>query len=401
MNGNDLVNKDFVEGLKKNRNFESISAFLGEDIENLVKGLQRIKNKSKSSKFQASPYLQYFSIFGNYLQSKTISFQEFKGLNYNDRNLIYSQFIADLESKTYSNNLNKSSIRNQVQSKVQSLLKRMDLRVEQAQKSVKVGTSENHKKKIALTQEILKMIYGRLESKQYKLLFLFHINTGLRFSDLLKGYQIQVIDGHWTLKDVQTEKEDILISFIPLSSEFKQLVLELYGKKPESTNELFSKENGNSVYLSNYNERLQAIVDELIDLDLLEKDSKISSHSIRKFFYNQWLSIGDVQLAEYMMGHNINLGAAYSQYQILEKYKQIEEKFFILTKIIDKSEKIKDIKEILDNVFDAMKKQALEQLEIKGRMGIVTENPSIEPISQEKDDLMSLIEKIGKKIKSL
>ncbi|MHA1358523.1 MAG: hypothetical protein ACTSRC_10435 [Candidatus Helarchaeota archaeon] len=174
-----------------------------------------------------------------------------------------------------------------------------------------------------------------------KLLFIFQLNTGLRFSDLQEDYRIhEDSDGYWYLKDVNTAKEEVNIPFIPLSKEFKDLTLEYYGKKPRSTKELFKSRNDTAISIQSYNQRLDAILNELIELGLIEENTTISSHSIRKFYYNQWLRTGDIQLAEYMMGHStgITLGIVYSQYQILEKYQEIETYFLVSTTIIDRTD---------------------------------------------------------------
>jgi len=174
-----------------------------------------------------------------------------------------------------------------------------------------------------------------------KLLFIFQLNTGLRFSDLQEDYRIhEDSDGYWHLKDVNTAKEEVIIPFIPLSKEFKDLTLEYYGKKPLTMKDLFKSRNDTSISIQSYNQRLDTILNELIELDLIEENTTISSHSIRKFYYNQWLRTGDIQLAEYMMGHStgITLGIVYSQYQILEKYQEIEPYFLVSTTVVDRTD---------------------------------------------------------------
>lgn len=355
-----LVSKEFRNTIENSKYFPQIKDYFGEKTETLLKGLQRIKNKSKSKNFKHWQYLQCFGNFIQYLQENQCSFDEFKKLAFDDRNLIYGNFIMALEQGKITQEIGRnkgksyaiSSIRNVFQSRIQACLRILDFRIEQPKKSVIKGVTKYHKNKIALTKELNKQIYDRIHSKGMKLLFIFHLNSGLRFSDLLKEYKIHSENGYWYLKDVKTAKEEVYIPFIPLSKEFKNLTLEYFGKKPQTTKELFkSKSNKNTdITMQAYNLRLQNIVKELIELGIIEENTTISSHSIRKYFYNCWLQTKDVQLAEFMMGHSsgIALGIIYSQYQIFEKYKQIEELFLVNTSIIDKtSEEVKEFKEKL------------------------------------------------------
>ncbi|MHA1279594.1 MAG: tyrosine-type recombinase/integrase [Candidatus Helarchaeota archaeon] len=348
-NQNNFVDKNLLKEIQTSKYFPQISSYLGNSIEDYYKGIQRIKNKSKSKSFRIFKYLQCFAVFTKYLQDTGIYYEDLKNLSYNDRNLIYGNFIDALEKGEITQEIGKrkgkpyslSSIRNIFQSRVQACLRFLDLRVEQPRKSVITGTTKNHKNKVVLTQEINRMIYDRIESKPMKLLFIFQLNTGLRFSDLQEDYRIhEDSDGYWYLKDVNTAKEEVNIPFIPLSKEFKDLTLEYYGKKPRSTKELFKSRNDTAISIQSYNQRLDAILNELIELGLIEENTTISSHSIRKFYYNQWLRTGDIQLAEYMMGHStgITLGIVYSQYQILEKYQEIETYFLVSTTIIDRTD---------------------------------------------------------------
>ncbi|MFX1294094.1 MAG: tyrosine-type recombinase/integrase [Promethearchaeota archaeon] len=365
------LERDLKIKIEENKYFLRIKIYIGEDMEKVLKCMQYIKNKSRSKNFKHWQYLQCFGIFIKYLQKLGYSYKDFQNLSYEDRNLIYSNFINALENGEITQEVGKnkgkpyakSSIRNVFQSRVQAILnKALNLRVRQPKFSVKTGTTEKHKNKIVLTQEICKMIYDRIESKTMKLLFIFHLNTGLRFSDLEQDFRIhEDSEGYWFLEEVETIKDEIFIPFIPLSKEFKELTLEYYGKKPPSTDILFKSRNGTPIARRSYNLRLEAILEELIELGIIEENTTISSHSVRKFFYNQWLRIGDVQLAEYMMGHTrgIEIGLVYSQYQIMEHYKQIEEHFLISTTIIDKTD------EQIEELKDQMKQKDIQIEKLK------------------------------------
>ncbi|MHA1360497.1 MAG: tyrosine-type recombinase/integrase [Candidatus Helarchaeota archaeon] len=403
-NQNDFVDKKLLEEIQSSKYFPQIHSYLGDSIEDYYKGIQRIKNKSRSKNFRIFKYLQCFAIFTKYLQDTGISYEDLKKLSYNDRNLIYGNFIDALEKGEITQEIGKrkgkpyslSSIRNVFQSRVQACLRFLDLRVEQPRKSVITGTTKNYKNKVVLTQEINRLIYDRIESKPMKLLFIFQLNTGLRFSDLQEDYRIyEDANGYWYLKDVNTAKEEVTIPFIPLSKEFKEMTLKYSGKEPRTTKDLFKSRNGTPISIQSYNQRLDAILHELIKLGLLEENTTISSHSIRKFYYNQWLRTGDIQLAEYMMGHStgITLGIVYSQYQILEKYQEIEPYFLVSTTIIDRTdERIDELTreitqkdEQIQKLTQALKKRAeqLAQLNLKLNEIIMTE--------QKQEDINALL----------
>ncbi len=165
------------------------------------------------------------------------------------------------------------------------------------------------------SKEVIKLIQGKLESANYRLICKYESQTGLRIGDILnelpreiKGkakYKIEYYKAgeRYFIRNFKTQKEMVIINYLFFTQELTELIQSITGitdlRKYDLRN-LFISRQGNRINADNYRERLKQIANEL------KIDGNIKTHGLRKYFETQLNTLNDDRFKRQLVGAEPN-----------------------------------------------------------------------------------------------
>lgn len=199
--------------------------------------------------------------------------------------LSYLLTISEEEAKKLSFRKPPSevTIRNMLQSRIKSFYSNRGVPIGFNMKTKKSGANIDE---LILTKEIIKQIQSKLESIQYRLIFKFESQTGLRIGDILEEipcgkYKIEKYQKQYFIRNFETQKEKVIINFLFFTQELADLVQSAYPEKDLSELDLkclFKTRKENNINKNDYLMRLKEITKEL------GINGNFKTHSLRKYF---------------------------------------------------------------------------------------------------------------------
>jgi len=206
----------------------------------------------------------------------------------------------------------EESIRNNLQGRIKGFYSNRGVPMSYGLKTVKSGANVDE---LVLNKDIIKLIQGKLESANYRLICKFESQTGLRIGDVLnelpkeiKGkakYKIEYYKTgeHYFIRNFRTQKEMVIINYLFFTQELTELIQSVTGitdLKKLDLRKLFISRNGNRINSDNYRERLKQIAKEL------GIEDKIRTHGLRKYYETQLNTLKDDKFKTHLVGAEPN-----------------------------------------------------------------------------------------------
>ena len=222
--------------------------------------------------------------------------------NIDDRNMRlkkYMMFLMDakddprLKQLGFKKYPSEESIRNNIQGRIKGFYSNRGVNISYGLKTRKSGANKDE---LEFDREIIKLIQGKLESANYRLICKFESQTGLRIGDVLdelpreikgKGkYRIEYykVGKCYFIRNFVSQKEMVVINYLFFTQELTELIQSITGindLKKLDLRTLFISRLGNRINSDNYRERLKQIATEL------KIDENIKTHGLRKYFETQ------------------------------------------------------------------------------------------------------------------
>ena len=217
--------------------------------------------------------------------------------------------LKQIEFKKYPS---EESIRNNIQGRIKGFYSNRGVPISYGLKTVKSGANLEE---LVFDKDIIKLIQGKLESANYRLICKFESQTGLRIGDILdelpretKGkakYKIEYYKTgkHYFIRNFRTQKEMVIINYLFFTQELTELIQSITGindLRKLDLRTLFISRLGNRINSVNYRERLKQISDEL------KIDGNIKTHGLRKYFETQLNTLKDDKFKTHLVGAEPN-----------------------------------------------------------------------------------------------
>jgi len=313
----------------------------------------RFMSKGKEpSKFNVGNYVNAIM---KYIEFHRTSIEKLLQDDLDHRNMKLLQFL----NARIKQGENPVSVLNNYQSRIKSFFKSRGKPITEGLETKSSGVNRNE---LILSTELVKLIYNKLETTQYRLLNKFQALLGLRINDLLEEltsgkYKIEKYKDRYFIRNFLTQKEQVVINFLFIPKELELLiksVMHIEDLTELDLVTLFLTRQKTRIRRANYLERIKIILKELS----ITQNGK--THIYRKFYETRLTTfIMDNIIEDYVIQHYIGrkqlgLNRAYVQNLqniefMYQKFLQIEEKIQIDTVIVDRTnEKVNELEKIVE-----------------------------------------------------
>jgi len=261
-------------------------------------------NKKDAEKFDINSYLNALQKFLTFTQLSPPKLLEESIDKSNNRVMDFVNY--------YVNKLNRNevSVKNGYVSRILSFYSYNSHKL-----TVKIETEKQGKNEhiLEFDKEMLKQIYLKLESIEYKVIFLLQCASGLRIEDILSEipqYEVKEVNGHLYIENFKTKKENVIIHYVFFTKE----LCDLLKSAPIYRNYRITLHTRNDTKVNqiNYRQRLYEICEELSYIhkipypnhpERLKYDLSVKTHYIRKLFMVAIENHMDTTISEHFLGH--------------------------------------------------------------------------------------------------
>jgi len=237
----------------------------------------RFMSKGKEpSKFNVGNYINALM---KYIEFHKATIEELLQDDLDHRNMKLLQFLNALIKQGE----NPVSVLNNYQSRIKSFFKSRGKPITEGLETKSSGVNRNE---LILSTELVKLIYNKLETLQYKLLNKFQALLGLRINDLLEEltsgkYEIEKYKDRYFIRNFLTQKEQVVINFLFIPKELELLiksVMHIEDLTQLDLIPLFLTRQETRIRRADYLERIKIILKELS----ISQNGK--THIYRKFY---------------------------------------------------------------------------------------------------------------------
>ncbi len=230
----------------------------------------------------------------------------------------YLMFLMDNEDDLkikqlgFTKNPSEESIRNMIQGRIKSFYSQRGANISYGLKTVKSGANVDE---LVFDKEIIKLIQGKLESANYRLICKFESQAGLRIGDVLDElpkkikdkakYKIEYYKAgkRYFIRNFKSQKEMVIINYLFFTRELSELIQSITGindLRKLDLRTLFISRQGNRINADNYRERLKQIAKEL------KIDGNIKTHGLRKYYETQLNILNNNRFKIHLVGAEPN-----------------------------------------------------------------------------------------------
>jgi len=336
----------------------------------------RFMSKGKEpSKFNVGNYVNALM---KYIEFHKATIEELLQDDLDHRNMKLLQFLNAMIKQGE----NPVSVLYNYQSRIKSFFKSRGKPITEGLETKSSGVNRNE---LILSTELVKLIYNKLETTQYRLLNKFQALLGLRINDLLEEltsgkYKIEKYKDRYFIRNFLTQKEQVVINFLFIPKELELLIKSVMHVEDLTQLDLiplFLTRQETRIRRADYLERIKIILKELS----ISQNGK--THIYRKFYETRLTTfitdniIEDYVIQHYMGRKQLDLNRAYVQNLqniefMFQKFLQIEEKIQIDTVIVDRtSEKGNELEKIIEiqhNKINHLETQLEEIPELKDQL---------------------------------